>query len=270
MRCLDGRRLHRLRTLAHIPQLDEPVVASANDDIGVLLVVLERHDGRWGCQLGDRQVGVGRVPHEGHGGHRVGDLLEPHDRVGCRQLGRALGVPADLGRCATNTLYLILEEHECLGGEVLGAVLHRLALKVLLKNVDGVVLLEVLGGVCTQMLDGRGESGVLVQPLAPLGRLLVLRGIHLLRPAPLDVFHALACNAHSLRVDGMLRELWYVVGDEVSWVLRHEPVSEAGLCIDHAEHLGVAVLKIAVPPELLAELRVHVVILIHGANQKKE
>jgi hypothetical protein len=150
---LNGGRLDRRAPLAIIPVLKQAVVTSANHNVGVLGVVLDTTQrGRRGeLQLG--VVGVVNVPHVAGEAHTLWLPLELQDSVRNRNLSRPVGVPADARGRALDRVR-VPEDREGLCRGRLPAVVHRISHKVLLVDVNGIVLANHQLEALAKSLDG--------------------------------------------------------------------------------------------------------------------
>ena len=105
----------------------------------------------------------------------------------------------------------LLEEHECLGGDVLHDMVGLFIDEVLLEHIDLIVLEHAPLRNLTQPLHLHGKALVLVNLLHEPGVLLRLSWVDGLRPAALLVEHALLTSAHPHGVDLMHGEVGDVV-----------------------------------------------------------
>ena len=179
------------------------VIRTTDNDVWVLLV-----EGHAAQRTGWQQsllweVGVGQVPDVGLTRHVLGHLLEPQHGVGHTDSGLSLvWVPGDLGGGSLD-LVGVLEDHECLGGDVLAHVLGRLTLEILLEEINLVVLEDALGGTLGHLFGGvrKSEGGLSVHFLLVLGLVSGLGVVILKRPSSDGMLHSLVGCWNSICVN---------------------------------------------------------------------
>jgi len=201
----DGNLLRRVPD-ARIEATNEAVVRAANEEVGVLRVVLEAAERRRRGERDLRRVGIVHVPDERiHATALLPLVLELHDSESHGELAPHVGVPRDAAHRALR-LARVPEDGERLCRRRRARVVGGgLAGEVLLVDVDRVVLLDIALDGIRQILDLLQVVLVLLHLLAVALGLLLLGSVDLLGPATLDVQHALRLVHDGLRVDKGLR-----------------------------------------------------------------
>ena len=131
------------------------------------------------------EVRVVQVPDVGLPWHILWHLLEPEHGVGNTdsQLSN-LWVPSDASGRSLEVIW-VLEDHLGLGGDGLREMLGLLSSKVLLEQIDDVVLLDATSGSSDHLLGGLRETkgGISVHLLGVLSLISWLSMVNLTGPS---------------------------------------------------------------------------------------
>mmetsp|Transcript_45990 Transcript_45990/g.73624 ORF Transcript_45990/g.73624 Transcript_45990/m.73624 type:complete len:226 (-) Transcript_45990:271-948(-) len=190
MRFLNGRRVHWGVPLANVPVADLPIVHSAAQYVGIFRVIVHAAQLARTFQLEVRLVGVVDVPDVRRLAHPLGLLLESEDGVRNGALPVVnIGVPGDVAGAALD-LTRVAEYSQRFGEGLLRGVVRHSPLKVLLVDIDGIVLLDKILHLSAQLADGLDVLLVFLNLLPIPDDMVGLRAVDVLRPAALRVREA--------------------------------------------------------------------------------
>lgn len=196
------------------------------------------------------RVRVVEVPNVGRLGHVGRHLLESQVGVGGGNAhlggaGSALGMPGDL--CAGSLDRVgILENHNGLCRNVFGEVFGLLAIEILLKQVDLVVLSHAVHGALGELLGCGGVAKGLIseESLVVLLDIVGLGGVELFGPSSPRVFHATVIGSDALGVNRVLRHNGDVVQDDLVGVSNDEFFLLAGYRCASTNNLDFGVIEL--------------------------
>ena len=186
-----------------IEEADGTVVRATDDQIAVLLRESHGAEGRSRLKSDFRRVRVVQVPDVRVFGHVGGGLLEAELGVGSTDTQlTGLRVPRDLSDRALDGVG-VLEDHNGLSGDGLRHELGVLAVEVLFKEIDFVVLLDATCGAHDELTGGLAEakSWLLVELPHVLVDFVLLLVVILLRPTTDRVVHTSVLGGNSFSVN---------------------------------------------------------------------